>query len=174
MERAIYLVSGLPGMGKSTVSYLLAKRFERGVHIEANLVQQMIVAGGVWPEWEPREEAMQQFQLRRRNVSMLADSFFGAEFTPVIDDIVIGSHIDEYFSNVRSRPLLFVMLVPRPEVIRAREASRGKQMFDKWAHLDDVARNPSPFGLWIDSSEQTAEETVDEIVRRAEEAVVRT
>ena len=174
MERAIYLVSGLPGTGNSTVSYLLAKRFERSVHTEADLVQQMIVAGSVWPEWKPRKEAMRQFQLRRRNVSMLADSFFGAEFTPVIDDIVIGSHIDEYFSNVRSRPLLFVMLVPRPEVVRAREASRGKHVFDTWAHLDDVVRKTSPVGLWIDSSEQAAEETVDEIVRRAEETAVRT
>ena len=174
MERTIYVVSGLPGTGKSTVSYLLAKRFERGVHIEADLVQQMIVAGGVWPEWEPRDEAMRQFQLRRRNVSMLADSFFEAEFTPVIDYIVIGSHIDEYFSNVRSRPLLFVMLVPRPEVIRAREASRGKQMFDKWAHLDDVARRTSPVGLRIDTSKQKAEETVDEILRGAGEAAIRT
>ena len=77
MERAIYIVSGIPGAGKTTVSGLLARRFKRGVHIEADLVQQMIVAGGVWPEWEPREKAMRQFQLRRRNVRMLADSFFG-------------------------------------------------------------------------------------------------
>ena len=161
MERAVYLVSGLPGTGKSTVSYLLAKRFERGVHIEADLVQQMIVADSVWPEWKPRKEAMRQFQLRRRNVSMLADSFFGAEFTPVIDDIVIGSHIDEYFSNVRSRPLLFVMLVPRPEVIRAREASRGKHAFEKWSHLDELTRRETPkAGLWLDTSALTAEETV--------------
>ena len=92
----------------------------------------------------------------------------------MIDDIVIGSHVDEYFSSIRSRPLLLVMLVPSPEAIRAREASRGKQMFDKWAHLDELAREASHVVLWIDSSEQTAEETVDEILRRAEGAAVRT
>lgn len=171
MQHAIYIISGLPGAGKSTVSYILAKSFERGVHIEADLVQQMIVAGSVWPEWEPHDEAMQQFALRRRNVSLLADSFCEAGFAPVIDDIVVGSHIDEYVSAVRGRPLLFVMLVPRPNVIRQRETARNKHMFDKWAHLEEAVRKEvTGRGLWLDSSELTAEETVDEIGRRANEA----
>jgi predicted kinase len=175
MSPAIYIISGLPGAGKSTIARLLAQRFERGVHIEADLVQQMIVSGSVWPEREPRREAMRQFRLRRRNVSLLADSFFEAGFVPVIDDIVIGPHIDEYLSNVRSRPLLFVMLAPRPDVIRARETSRNKHVFDDWAHLDEAVRNENArVGLSIDSSEQTAEETVAEIAARAEEAMLRT
>jgi broad-specificity NMP kinase len=166
LQRAIYLISGLPGAGKSSVSYRLAKRFERGVHIEADLVQQMIVVGSVWPEWEPREEAMRQFDLRRRNVSMLADSFFDAGFTPVIDDIVIGSRIDEYVSGLQGRPLLFVMLVPRPDVVRKREMSRKKYVFDRWAHLDDVIRRETPrVGLWLDTSDMSADETVDAILR---------
>jgi broad-specificity NMP kinase len=166
VQRAIYLISGLPGAGKSSVSNRLAKRFERGVHIEADLVQQMIVAGSVWPEWEPREEAMRQFDLRRRNVSMLADSFFDAGFTPVIDDIVIGSRIDEYVSGLRGRPLLVVMLVPRPDVVRKREILRKKHVFDKWAHLDDVMRRETARGGWrLDSSDMTADATVDAILR---------
>jgi adenylate kinase family enzyme len=173
MQRAIYLISGLPGAGKSSVSYLLAKRFERGVHIEADLLQQMIVAGGLWPEWEPREEAMRQFELRRRNVSMLADSFFDAGFTPVIDDIVIGPRIDEYVCGLRGRPLLFVMLVPRPDVVRKREMSRKKHVFDRWAHLDEEMRRATPkVGLWLDTSALTAEETVEEVLRRAAEAEI--
>lgn len=40
-------VTGIQAAGKSTVSRLLAQRFARGVHIEADLLQHMIVSGGV-------------------------------------------------------------------------------------------------------------------------------
>jgi cytidylate kinase len=168
MEGAVYIISGLPGAGKTTVSCCLAKRFERGAHIESDLVQQMITSGGCWPEWEPREEAMRQFRLRCRNVSLLADSFFEEGFTPVIDDIVIGSRIDDYLSDVRTRPLLFVMLLPRADVVRERDASRYKQVFDKWSHLDRALRDDERrTGLWLETSDMTVEQTVDAILRDA-------
>jgi hypothetical protein len=52
----------------------------------------------------------------------------------------------------------------------AREAARAKDSYDAWtvAQLDQGLRNDTPrLGLWLDTSDQTPAETVDEILHRA-------
>jgi phytoene dehydrogenase-like protein len=113
--------------------------------------------------------------LRGRNVALLADSFFEAGITPVVDDVVIGSRFDELRADVRSRPLLFVLLTPSLDAVRERNRQRpNKDVFEAWRHLDAVARRETKrLGLWLDTSKQTAEESAEEILRRAwSEAIV--
>ena len=173
MEPAVYIISGIPGAGKTTVSHLLAASFERGVHIESDSLQKLIITGGLWPDQEPQEEAMRQLTLRAHNACILAISFFDAGFTPVIDDVVIGSRLDDFLEELRGRPLRFVMLLPRAEVVRQRDAERpDKHIFDTWGYLDEVVRNTRRVGLWLDTSEMTAEQAVELIKERANEALI--
>jgi hypothetical protein len=71
---------------------------------------------------------------------------------------------------IKHRPLLVVVLAPRQDAVIAREQGRSKETPDDWtvAMLDESLRRDTPqFGLWLDTSDQTPEETVEEILRRA-------
>jgi predicted kinase len=164
-----YLVTGIPGAGKTTVSDALARRFPRAAHIEADRLQEMIVSGGVWPDREPDGEAETQLRLRACNAALLANSFAESGFVPVIDDVVIGAErLALYQEAVHIRPLHVIVLAPALEVALSRDEARGyKRVGDKWAHLDAHQRAElEGIGIWIDTGPLDVRQTVDEVLRR--------
>jgi predicted kinase len=165
---AIILITGIPGAGKTTVARALAARFPRGVHIEGDALQNMIVSGRVWPEPpQPSGEAAEQLALRYRNGALLARSFFEAGFHVVIDDIVIGASLNIHREVLAGLPVHLVVLVPDIEAVKARNTGRDKDVFETWGYLDrDLRDQMKGLGLWVDSTGQTVDETVDEILSR--------
>jgi len=166
----IIVVTGIQAAGKSTVARLFAQRFERGVHIEADVLQEMIVSGGerITEPGVIGEEAGRQLQLRLHNACLLAKSFLMAGFIPVIDDIIIGDRFDQLKSDLSGVPFELFVLAPSPEVVAAtRNPGRGKRVLgEKWPrYLDDALRETmAGEGIWVDSSDQTPEETVEEVL----------
>jgi chloramphenicol 3-O-phosphotransferase len=151
------------------VAGLLARRFARGVHIEADTLQRMIVSGAVWPEEPglPSGEAAEQLRLRLRNLCLLGRSFSDAGFNVVLDDIILGDRWDQLVSEMDGRPVSLVVLAPNIEAVLARDRTRAKRTLgEAWArYLDDELRKTmTGVGLWVDSTNQTPDETVEAIM----------
>ena len=165
----MYLVTGIPGAGKTTVSRELAGRLGPAAHLEGDAIGAMVISGGLLPGQEPLAESGRQLLLRTRNIGLLADSFFAAGITPIIDDVVVGRRLADFTALIRSRPLLLVVLAPSVEVALARDRLRpDKTVADRWAHVDgEMRRDLAGAGLWIDTDSLTVAQTVDVILARA-------
>jgi cytidylate kinase len=166
------LITGISASGKSTVADLLSRRFDRGVHVKGDVFRRMVVAGREEMTEQPTAEALRQLRLRYSLGAMTTDAYFAQGFSVVVQDVVIGQMLREYVEMIRSRPLCVVVLTPDTAVVAAREAARNKTAyrvgFDDIDTLDHALRRETPLiGLWLDTSEQTPEETVSEIADRA-------
>lgn len=117
-------------------------------------------------------------RLRYRLSAMAADAYAAEGWTCVLQDVVIGPELGSYVRLVRTRPLYVVVLAPDGQAVATREAGRAKSGYRAgWTveALDRVLREETPrIGLWLDSSRQTPQETVDVILAGLDRARSRT
>ncbi|MEO3799854.1 AAA family ATPase [Nonomuraea sp. B1E8] len=174
--RGVVLITGISAAGKSTVAQALAERLPRSAHVRGDAFRRMVVGGRAEMTPEETGEARRQLHLRYRIAANTADMYCEAGFTSIVQDVVIGGDLERFTKMVRSRPLQVVVLAPDPAAVERRERARGKRGYaGGWtiAQLDAVLRDETPrLGLWLDTSRQSPEETVNEIISRVGEAQI--
>ena len=166
----IHLITGVQAAGKSTVAQALAERLPRSAHVRGDTFRRFIVGGRADMGPEPSPEALAQLRLRYRLAANAADTYAEAGFNVVLQDVVLGDMLPWMVEQIRTRPLYVVVLAPQPEAVEERERGRDKKAYGPFTveDLDRILREETPrIGLWLDSSELTVEETVDEILTRA-------
>ncbi len=182
MTEGVWLVVGVPASGKSTVADLLARQFDRGVHIRGGQFYRWAVNGWMHPWGEDSEEARRLLDLRYRLSAPAANEYCDAGFTTVVQDNLYGDAVRAWFGQVTGRPRYLVVLRPTVAVVRKREEARrasiGKIAYRQGAvsiqELDELLEGTPKIGLWLDTSAQTPSETVREILERRPKAIVDT
>ena len=170
--RACLLITGAPGAGKSTVSRLVAQKLSRSALLDAHVVSTMVVSGYVWPLGKPADEAARQVHLLNTNLCALAGNFADAGFTPVIDLVLPNrEHLDAFRRALTSRRLLLVVLDPGSDTCRYRNQIRAPEeqfFFHGYEELRASMREGfGNLGWWFDTSNLTAEQAVEQILREA-------
>lgn len=170
MEPAIYLITGLMASGKSTVGQLLAEQLPKAVHLRGDIFRRMIVSGREDMRENPPREALEQLYLRYQLTADTAKTYFDHGFTVIMQDNYYGPALAHMMEFMEGYPLRVVVLCPDMKTIKAREESRGKTGytgFDIEPLYKSFMKETPHVGFWLDNSQQTAQETVDCILKNA-------
>lgn len=170
-DEVAWIVTGMPGAGKSTVSPLVAAALPRAVRIRADDLNAMIVSGAVWPLGRPADEAERQVELCYRNLGALARNFTASGFTTIVDCVLPdGDHLDRLLRQLPQQRARLVVLAPGEAACRDRNAARGTDEqfdFDSYSQLDATMRAGfGDQGQWIDSADLIGEQTVRTILQQ--------
>jgi chloramphenicol 3-O-phosphotransferase len=173
----VVLVTGLQAAGKSTVGPLLAARLgPPALSFDADVLYRGVAAGAAVMTEQASEEAIRQLRLRYEGSALLAQHYADHGFDVVCNDIVLGEYVAAWLDSIERVERHLVVLAPSLEAVAARELDRGGQSsYRGWQSgrdglldairalakgLDEIPRR----GLWLDTTELTAEETVEQIL----------
>ncbi len=120
----------------------------------------------------PRDEALRQTELVKRNMCALANNFVDFGFTVLMDAVVQDRAVlDLLLALMAPRPVRLVILAPGVEACQHRNATRHPDeqfQFDGYEHLEaDMKHDLGDIGWWFDTSALTPEESAEQIVREA-------
>lgn len=173
----VWLISGSPGVGKSTVSELICQDYDRGVHISVDTIRDMVRSGYSSPLDPWTEETFRQFALARRAAARMARDYSSEGFGVVIDDVITERvTLGDYAPYLEPIGLRKILLHADLDTLLARNQLRQSTSFDPSSLVaamtklqGDLLQECSPGDGWlvVDTTNLSARQTQERLRQSA-------
>lgn len=169
----IWLITGVPGVGKSSVSKALLGRFEFGFYVPIDDLREWVVSGLAHPVPVWSEETGRQFGLARRSAAEMARIYADEGFEVAIDDVLLPGEGELFAGRLEGYTVRRVFLWADLGVNQGRNRDRVGKNFDTLELVGLIDRLhemmlPEEYEEegWrvVDSSGLGVEETVDRVI----------
>jgi predicted kinase len=148
------VLTGAPGVGKTTIARTLATSRDRCAHVKPDDLHRMVVSGGVWPS-DASEESARQLLLRTRNTAAVAANFVQSGFDVVIDEVLVSLEQRQLLECIADiDEVVFFGLTASEATIAARDASRRKHTAHLYRGIEPQIREVVTSN-WIDTTDMT-------------------
>ncbi len=122
---------------------------------------------------DPSDRAIAQLRLRYQMALSAAEQYRQAGFTTIVQDVIIGPMLAEFVAMVEHRPSHWWSSHLNPSEVARREEGRAKTGYGAFTpdQLDAILRADTPrLGFWLDSTDLTVDQTVDQILANLDDA----
>ena len=155
----IIFLNGSINSGKTTVAKLLAQKFLNTALVEVDSLREMI-------EWMPIDEAV---PINLENVISVIKNFSKRNLNVIVSYPLSQNNYDYVINELKdtNTKIYFFTLAPKLEKILTNRGDRELNDSEKERikHHYDIGINTPSFGIVIDNTDQTPEETEEEILK---------
>lgn len=156
----LYILTGPPASGKTTISYKLAETKEKSVVIEGDTIYNMVVGGRVSPWLEGNH-----LDLMWKTCIYLMKEYLKKGYDVIFNYIIMNDMLKQLKNEFKDIDTNFVVLISDSETMLKRDLEREEdcRMGERVLKLlEDFKKEPYQ-QYFLDTSKLTIEETIKKI-----------